>query len=425
MSVQVAYQGIYLLFVLPLFISNILDNRKKDTASSFMNKIFVCVLLKIIFTMGAWALEGQVEYVFLNKIFSALKFGLGLPIIILFTKYVIELAKSESGKTKRIMIFMQIYCTTILLIDIFSVFFPLVFVFENGYYIKGPAYDTYHILYLGTVFFSETVIFKSKNGISKMQFWFVQLYLLAPIIGLLFEILTKITFDFINLSTTLALTIFYVTVHLDRSKQLVIREKELTDAKVALMISQIQPHFLYNALTAISMLCDTDAKKARIATDEFSDYLRGNLEALSQKKTISFHKELNHVKAYLHLEKIRFGDKLNVVYDIEEEDFFLPALSLQPVVENAVKHGLSKKADGGTITISTSEIAEYYQITVTDDGIGFNPDEKPNDNKLHIGIDNVKSRLQTMINADIQITSEKGKGTTVLISIPKYVESKP
>ncbi len=419
MEVQVTYQLVFLLFTLPLFISNLLDRRKKDKANLLMNIIFICILLKIIFTMGAWALDGQVEYVFLNKIFSALKFGLSIPAFILFAKYVIEIARSESAEIKKILVIMQFFCAIIIAVDVLSMFFPLVFIFVDGFYIRGPAYYPYHILFSVPLLCSSIVIYKSKDGLSNGQFWIMQSYLIAPIIGLFLQVMITIPFDFINLSAALGIAIVYVTIHLDRGRQLAVREKELTDTKVAIMISQIQPHFLYNALTAISMLCDTDAKKARVATDEFSDYLRGNLEALSHKKPIPFYKELSHVKAYLHLEKIRFEEQLHVIYDIEEEDFFVPALSLQPLVENAVKHGLSKKEGGGTVTIKTSEKDDFYQIAVTDDGIGFDPSEKSSDTKVHIGIDNVNSRLQTMLNGSVHITSEKGKGTTVIVNIPK------
>ena len=419
MNIQVTYQAIYLLFLLPLFISNILDDNKKDSVNIIMNKIFIFIILKIILTLCGWALDGQIQYVFLNKLFSVAKFGLGVPAIIYFTKYVIEVAGFQSSKTKKILITMQIYCTMIIIFDILSIFFPLIFIFENGYYIKGPAYNIYHMLFLGTLIFSMIIIYMSKDKLSNRQFLFMFGYLVSPIIGILFSLLKEIRFDFINLSTTLALTIFYVTVHIDRGRKLAIKEKELTDTKVSLMISQIQPHFLYNALTAISILCDINPKQARIATDEFSDYLRGNLEALSQKKPILFDKELHHVKAYLHLEKIRFGDKLNIIYNIENHDFFIPALSLQPIVENAVKHGLSKKIDGGTISISTKEFNLFYQIIVADDGVGFDPNRLTYDNNMHIGLDNVKLRLKTMIAGHIEISSIKNKGTTVIITIPK------
>ncbi len=109
MEVQVTYQLVFLLFTLPLFISNVLDGRKKDNANLLMNKIFICILLKIIFTMGAWALDGQVKYVFLNKIFSFAKFGLSIPAFIFFVKYVIEIAQSESADIKKNLVFMQFF----------------------------------------------------------------------------------------------------------------------------------------------------------------------------------------------------------------------------------------------------------------------------------------------------------------------------
>ena len=130
-------------------------------------------------------------------------------------------------------------------------------------------------------------------------------------------------------------------------------QRELTESRVAIMVSQIQPHFLYNSLSSIAMMCTIDPETAQEATVTFADYLRGNMDSLKQKTPVPFSKELEHLKKYLYIEKLRFGKKLNIVYDIRTEDFVLPQLSIQPLAENAVKHGISKKRGGGTLTIST------------------------------------------------------------------------
>ena len=196
-------------------------------------------------------------------------------------------------------------------------------------------------------------------------------------------------------------------------------KQELEQSRIAVMLSQIQPHFLYNSLTSVMDLCDTNPKQAKAAIADFADYLRGNLSSLKTEKPISFRTELEHIEKYLRLEKLRFQDELQVVYDIQVQDFMLPALSVQPLVENAVKHGVGQKHGGGTITVHTSETEQNYIIRVTDDGVGFVEGESVKDGGTHIGIENTKKRLDMMMNARLEMESKKGEGTTACILIPK------
>ncbi len=199
-------------------------------------------------------------------------------------------------------------------------------------------------------------------------------------------------------------------------------EKELEMANTSLMISQIQPHFLYNALNTIKYLIKRDPKSAEKAVISFSRYLRGNMDSITRKEPIPFTNELEHTKNYCDIELLRFGDKLNVIYDTPVMEFSLPALSLQPIVENAIKHGVTKKVEGGTVTVKSSEDEHYFIITVQDDGVGFdtkNPDLAPSENHAHIGTQNVRERLENMVGATLTIDSEIGIGTTAIIKIPK------
>ena len=127
------------------------------------------------------------------------------------------------------------------------------------------------------------------------------------------------------------------------------------------MVSQIRPHFMYNALSSIAILCKLNPETAYDATITFSDYLRGNMDSLKQTAPVPFTQELEHLKKYLYIEKLRFADKLNIEYNIQVTDFVLPLLSVQPLVENAVKHGVGMKKKGGTVTISTRETDNAYE----------------------------------------------------------------
>ena len=196
-------------------------------------------------------------------------------------------------------------------------------------------------------------------------------------------------------------------------------EMKLQESHISVMLSQIQPHFLYNTLNSIYYLCETNPMRARSMVNSFSEYLRNNLSSLEETKLISFETELSHIKTYLDIEKIRFEDTLEIEYDIKCVDFSLPVLTVQPIVENAVKHGTSKKRGGGRVIISAFEDKENYIIKVSDTGCGFDPAKPKDDGKRHVGIENVRQRLSNMCGGSLAIESEVGVGTVATITIPK------
>ena len=196
-------------------------------------------------------------------------------------------------------------------------------------------------------------------------------------------------------------------------------EKELEESRIAIMLSQMQPHFIHNILNVIYYLCGKDPAAAQGAISKFSDHLRNNLEAISQNELITFRKELDHIHTYLELEQIRFGEELSIVYDIEEDSFLLPVLSIQPLVENAVMHGIAKKRGGGVVTISSWQAENAYRITVSDTGTGFDVERYVDDGKIHVGLMNVRQRLASRMNATVDIDSTPGNGTTVTVTIPR------
>jgi len=200
------------------------------------------------------------------------------------------------------------------------------------------------------------------------------------------------------------------------------KELELTENKISIMLSQIQPHFLYNALSAIAQLCEEDPEKAKKTTIDFSAYLRSNMESLSDKGFISIEKELDHVKNYLNLEKAIYGDSLNVIYNIQTGGFVLPPLSIQPLVENAVKHGIGKNENGGTVTITVCEKNNEYSITVLNDGVWYDAGMIKKDERISIGIENVRRRLSMQCGGTLKVTGEKNKGTTAVVTIPKGIK---
>ena len=223
---------------------------------------------------------------------------------------------------------------------------------------------------------------------------------------------------YLTMAIAISCVFYYTWLHLQ-----FVREHEdalVTGQRVQQMLSQIKPHFLHNALTLIIDLCDTAPQKAKEATVEFSRYLRGNMESIDRTGPISFEKELEHTKLYLDIEQMRFAGDLQVRYDIACTGFSLPALTVEPLAENAVRHGVREKPDGrGTVVIATRETPDGYEITVTDDGPGFDPDRLPEDGQMHVGIANVRERLRQIVDGSLEYRSAPGEGTAAIIRIPK------
>ena len=196
-------------------------------------------------------------------------------------------------------------------------------------------------------------------------------------------------------------------------------EAELKERRVSIMLSQIQPHFIYNTLGTIERMCLKDPEKAFDLVRNFSLYLRGNFSELDSVTPIRFDEELKHVEYYVNIEKVRFPD-MNIEYEVETTDFVLPALSVQPLVENAIKHGLMRLESGGTVLIRSYETPTHFCVEVKDDGVGFDT-ALPIEEKKHVGLRNIRGRLNVMVNGELVLESKPGSGTRAVIMIPKEV----
>ena len=247
------------------------------------------------------------------------------------------------------------------------------------------------------------------------------LYALIPVSGAIVQIffggLMIEKMAFLMLMTVILLRIQSATLRDVKAKddELLSKQKEVADLNDKILLGQVGPHFIYNSLTAIQMI-DGNPPETVKAIDDFAKYLRGNLSVLESERNIPFEQELAHIKTYLDIEKLRFGNEIEVEFEIEDKGFLLPALSVQMLVENAVKHGVTKKRGGGKIIIKTERAENEHIILVQDDGVGFDVDKQIEDG--HYGIVGNRKRLEHFVNGTLDIESEVGKGTTAVIKIP-------
>jgi len=401
------------------------EYRKLKRSRIFIRIIIVNIIgLFVIITENLFNIKIIPENTFLMKALIIFIPLFGPVILIFYIELIITILKEKTAISKGAKIAAYIAAATCF-VDIIS---TIILLPVSMYYMTDPSHYMVlrelnnwllfsRFLSFGCMTIGVGLLVAYKKYLSIRELLTLLSYAVLPIIAILLELfLWRLTL--INFSITLAVLIYYANIQSELSQQIKQKELELTNSKVSIMLSQIQPHFLYNALSAIAQLCDEDPVKAKKATLGFSRYLRSNMESLNDKGLIGIEKELEHVKGYLDLEKAMYRETLNIIYDIQAGDFMLPPLSIQPIVENAVKHGIGQKEGGGTITISVRETDNEFLVSVSDDGVGYNEDFVTN-TKTHIGINNVKQRLKEQCGGTLEISGEAGVGTTSVIGIPK------
>ena len=290
---------------------------------------------------------------------------------------------------------------------------------QNLYY-RNTTYILSLILPMCGMLLDLSLIISYRERISKMIRTALISYIILPFLAAII-LMFYYGISLINIAISISLVAMFVMSMVEQNQKLVKKEQEALDLKIAILMSQIAPHFIYNTLSAIQALCEIDPMKAKETVEEFALYLRGNLNSLTEKNLIPFEQELEHVKAYLSIEQKRFGERVKVKYDIRENNFRLPPLTLQPLAENAVEYGLCKKDDGGTLVIQTWQEGDDIKITICDDGTGFDVDKLKTKSMEHIGIRNVRKRMKEMCNGTLVIESEPGKGTRVVLTMPRIL----
>lgn len=203
----------------------------------------------------------------------------------------------------------------------------------------------------------------------------------------------------------------------ERTEELARSRLEVSESRITVMVSQIQPHFLFNTLDTIYGLVDEDKEKTKEAIASFSRYLRTNLDSLKHTTPVPIEREMEHVRTYLELERMSDEGRLEFEFDLQAGGFRVPALSVQTLAENAVKHGLDGREHGGKVIVRTRERVGEYTVAVIDDGVGFDVGEGARSDG--IGLSNTRARLSAMCGGTLDVTSEPGVGTTVVMHVPK------
>ena len=289
---------------------------------------------------------------------------------------------------------------------------------DHNRYFRGEYFPVIMIAPFIIMIINIITLIRRRKRLSTKQKQAFAIYFVLPMIamtiqGLFFGI------HLIVLSTVAAAMFMFGYIVSDQTERYYVQQVENERLKVDVLLAQIQPHFISNTMTTIKHLFKHDPAKAEKAMTEFSAYLRHNMASLTADKPIPFSEELSHVKEYITIQLLRFEDELSIEYDLEYMDFYIPALTLQPLVENAIIHGVRRSSTGvGTVTVASKKKDGVIEVSVSDDGAGFEYEDVGDGEEPHTGIRNVSERLKIMVGGELRIESHIGKGTVAVMRIP-------
>ncbi|MBR1659684.1 MAG: histidine kinase, partial [Oscillospiraceae bacterium] len=295
------------------------------------------------------------------------------------------------------------------------------YILPDRNYSRGPLFPLVLLPIIATALLNLAGAIQRRDRLSRKAFLSFLIALLPMTGALLVHLFVDVT-PLIDICNVLSAHSMYSLILSDQMEQDLRRQREITEQqreianqRASIMVLQMRPHFIYNTLTSIYCLCSQDPKLAQRIVMDFTTYLRKNFTAVASARPIPFSSELEHTRAYLSVEQARFPSSLRVEYDTPHTWFRVPPLTLQPIVENAVKHGRDPCAGLFTISIRTRKTDSGTEIVVADNGRGFSPGD---DSDEHIALKNIRQRLALMCGGSLTITANDGGGTVVTITIP-------
>lgn len=372
-------------------------------------------------------------YVALNYAFCIGYFGVGAFQTLLFLQVIKKYVAQSNGNTalKKLSFIMQLlHIPALVLLAITPFTHWLFYIDEHTNYIRGALYPVWYYTTMLAFLFIFVVLIAYRKKMDSFIFKVLLTSSVLPIVAFIANYTySKISFN--NIAVSVAALIIYVFYENYRTAAAVHRERELNrvqqelleskltveQANNEMLLAQIQPHFISNSLMALRSQCK-DYPDIYESITNFSLYLRSHFEALgSSNKIITFEQEMENTEAYLALEEQNYGDRLRVDYNIECDDFMLPPLSVQPLVENAVRHGIGTYDEGGVVSIGSRREPDKIIIEVTDDGSGRSNITPQQSKRRSIGIDNVRARLKSIAGGELEVITNE-HGTTARITLP-------
>lgn len=288
------------------------------------------------------------------------------------------------------------------------------YVSPENRFIRGPLYPLLLAFLEAITLLNLAAVIRWRNRLSK-RYYFAFLAGVLPMAAVMFIHFFISVFGLLAVGIVLGALSMFGIILSDQIGQYLHQQRELAHQRASIMVLQMRPHFIYNTMMSIYYLCKLNPDLAQQVTMDFTTYLRKNFTAIASEEPILFSEELTHTRAYLAVEQAQFGDMLVVDCDTPYTQFRLPPLTLQPIVENAVKHGMDPDSEPLHIFIRTGQTDSGSEIIVENNGTDFQP---ANDSGGGLALKNIRQRLKMMCGGTMTITPRRGGGTVVRVTIP-------
>ena len=288
------------------------------------------------------------------------------------------------------------------------------YITPENQFLRGPLYSLLTISMEAMLLLNLAGVIRWRSRLSK-RYYFAFLVELLPMVLALFIHFFVSVFELLAISIVFCALSMFVIILTDQIDQIFRQQREIAHQRASIMVLQMRPHFIYNTMMSIYYLCKQDPDLAQQVTLDFTTYLRKNFTAIASEEPIPFSEELEHTRAYLAVEQAQFEDSLFVDYDTPYIDFRVPPLTLQPIVENAVKHGMDQDSEPLHILIRTNRTVSGNEIIVENNGTDYKPAD---DSEPHIALKNIQQRLEMMCHGKMTIMPRKEGGTAVKVTIP-------
>jgi len=401
-----------MLAALGLMLSFACRPVERWTRSFFIANFTVLVIYCVALLVDLYATVHRDASLLRPSIFAhSLTSSLLLPML---TVYMLKLCGEERRVSPLYIATLSLWGAYLLLL-VYTQFSTVIYsVGADGIYRRGPLYPLLLVPPAAIMVLNLAGLWRRRAKLFGRQRLAMLIYLAVPLAAMLIQMfffgLNMVAIG--SILGSLAMFLFILSEQLDLAVR---RAEEDSRKDFSLKVLQMRPHFIYNAMTSIYYLMDTDREKAKAALLDFSKYLHQNFNAVVKTEQIPFEEELRHTKAYLAVEQARFGERLEVTFDTPHTVFHLPPLTLEPIVENAVKHGMDPECDPLRIVIRTRATEDGSALSVENNGADFIPE---NPDGSQVGLNSVRERLKHMCGGTLTILPRQGGGTVVHLWIP-------
>ena len=387
--------------------------------------VFILCCLSSLTEIALYHYHAPGIAIYTVMIIGSLLLLLPLPMLTVYLLHYCGESILHSKLLKAVIALMVIYCLVLAGTLITG---ELWYVTPDWQYYRGPLYPLLPLPLIAILIINFTGTLHRRKKLPHKVFLSF-LVALVPVSAAMIVQLFVDAFLLVDISYVLSGLSIYSFVLADQIEQDLCRQREIAGQKIEIanqkmeianqradiMVLQMRPHFIYNTMMSIYYLCKQDPDLAQLVTLDFTTYLRKNFTAIASTEMISFSSELEHTRAYLAVEQALYKNSLLVVYDTPHTFFRIPPLTLQPIVENAVKHGRDPYIGPLRISILTKKTDSGSEIIVEDSGRGFDPAVTA---EPGIALENIRQRLEMMCCGSMTIRPREGGGTVVTVMIP-------